>query len=103
LITRVPSRTARDQLVLTTGSLTGTDIDLVGAPSAIGHHYLAQLPPARRIRTKARIVIRAISHYNARGPAIDRTPYKATNRLQHAHGQPLTPSPLCMAGEPLTP
>ncbi|WP_158718048.1 hypothetical protein [Streptomyces sp. NRRL F-2664] len=38
---------------------------------------LAQLLPARRVRTKHRIVKRAISKYNARGPAIDRATYKA--------------------------
>ncbi|MFE2024453.1 IS4 family transposase [Streptomyces hygroscopicus] len=66
---------ARDQLVLAAGIITGTMTDLVGA---IGRHVLAHLLPARRIRTKDRIVKRAISKYNARGPAIDRTTYKAT-------------------------
>ncbi|WP_338918887.1 IS4 family transposase [Streptomyces hygroscopicus subsp. hygroscopicus] len=66
---------ARDQLVLAAGIITGTVTDLVGA---IGRHVLAHLLPARRIRTKDRIVKRAISKYNARGPAIDRTTYKAT-------------------------
>ncbi|MEU6973763.1 hypothetical protein AB0A71_39775 [Kitasatospora aureofaciens] len=32
----------------------------------------------RRVRTKDRIVKRAISKYNARGPVIDRATYKAT-------------------------
>ncbi|TDD51341.1 IS4 family transposase [Nonomuraea terrae] len=66
---------ARDQLILAAGVITGTDIDLVGT---IGRHVLAHLLPARRVRTKDRIVKRAISKYNARGPAIDRTTYKAT-------------------------
>ncbi|GLV76102.1 hypothetical protein Shyhy02_41020 [Streptomyces hygroscopicus subsp. hygroscopicus] len=66
---------ARDQLVLAAGIITGTVTDLVGA---IGRHVLAHLQPARRIRTKDRIVKRAISKYNARGPAIDRTTYKPT-------------------------
>lgn len=66
---------ARDQLVLAAGIITGTDTDLVGT---IGRHVLAHLLPTRRIRTKDRIVKRAISKYNARGPAIDRTTYKAT-------------------------
>ncbi|MEV6013414.1 IS4 family transposase [Streptomyces sp. NPDC051976] len=66
---------ARDQLVLAAGVITGTDIDLVGT---IGRHVLAHLLHQRRIRTKDRIVKRAISKYNARGPAIDRTTYKAT-------------------------
>jgi hypothetical protein len=66
---------ARDQLVLAAGVTTGTDVDLVGV---IGRHVLAHLLPTRRVRTKDRIVKRAISKYNARGPAIDRTTYKAT-------------------------
>ena len=66
---------ARDQLVLAAGVIADTVIDLVGA---IGRQVLAQLLPARRIRTKDRIVKRAISKYNARGPTIDRTTYKAT-------------------------
>ncbi|KOX26624.1 transposase [Streptomyces sp. NRRL F-6491] len=65
---------ARDQPVLVAG-ITDTMTDLVGA---IGRHVPAHLLPARRIRTKDRIVKRAISTYNARGPAIDRTTYKAT-------------------------
>lgn len=66
---------ARDQVILATGVIADTVIDLVGA---IGRHVLAQLLPQRRVRTKDRIVKRAISKYNARGPAIDRTTYKAT-------------------------
>lgn len=64
---------ARDQIVLAAGVIT--DTDLVGA---IGRHVLAHLLPTRQVRTKDRIVKRAISKYNARGPAIDRTTYKAT-------------------------
>jgi hypothetical protein len=66
---------ARDQLVLAAGVSADTVVDLVGA---IGRHILADLLPDRRARTKDRIVKRAISKYNARGPAIDRTTYKAT-------------------------
>lgn len=65
---------ARDQLVLAAGVIAETVIDLVGK---IGDHILAALLPDRRVRTKARIVKRAISKYNARGPNIDRTTYKA--------------------------
>lgn len=50
-------------------------IDLVGT---IGAHVLADLLPERWIRTKTRIVKRAIPKYNARGSNIDRTTYKAT-------------------------
>ncbi|MFI6984270.1 IS4 family transposase [Embleya sp. NPDC050154] len=66
---------ARDQLVLAAGIIADTVVDLVGA---IGRQVLAQLLPERRVRTKDRIVKRAISKYNARGPTIDRTTYKAT-------------------------
>jgi Insertion element 4 transposase N-terminal/Transposase DDE domain len=66
---------ARDQLVLAAGITLDIVIDLVGN---IGRYVLAHLLPTRRIRTKDRIVKRAISKYNARGPAIDRTTYKAT-------------------------
>lgn len=70
---------ARDQLVLAAGVIAETAIDLVGT---IGHHILAALLPDRRVRTKARIVKRAISKYNARGPNIDRTTYKAAVSIQ---------------------
>ncbi|MFI0764683.1 IS4 family transposase [Streptomyces sp. NPDC021218] len=66
---------ARDQIILAAGVIADTVIDLVGV---IGRHVLAQLLPQRRVRTKDRIVKRAISKYNARGPAIDRATYKAT-------------------------
>ncbi|MFF7249821.1 hypothetical protein ACFZBU_38655 [Embleya sp. NPDC008237] len=56
---------ARDQLVLAAGVIADTVIDLVGT---IGRQVLAQLLPERRVRTKDRIVKRAISKYNARGP-----------------------------------
>lgn len=81
---------ARDQLVLAAGVITGTTIDLVGT---IGRHVLAHLLPARRVRTKDRIVKRAISKYNARGPAIDRTTYKATISIDMLTSNPLTPQP----------
>ncbi|TDB92654.1 IS4 family transposase, partial [Nonomuraea longispora] len=49
--------TARDQLILAAGIITSTDIDidLIGT---IGRHVLAHLLPARRVRTKDRIVKR---------------------------------------------
>lgn len=76
---------ARDQLIQAEGVIDETDIDLVGA---IGQQVLAHLLPARRTRTKDRIVKRAISKYNARGPVIDRTTYKATISIDV-----LTPDP----------
>lgn len=69
---------ARDQVVLAAGVIAGTVIDLVGA---IGRHILAGPLPARRLRISPRIVKRAISKYQARGPHIDRTSYKATTGI----------------------
>jgi hypothetical protein len=66
---------ARDQLVQASNVIADTVIDLVGT---IGRHVLAALLPARRLRVCPRIVKRAISKYQARGPNIDRTSYKAT-------------------------
>jgi hypothetical protein len=68
-------QTARDQLLQAANVFASTIIDLVGT---IGRHVLASLLPARRLRVCPRIVKRAISKYQARGPAIDRTSYKAT-------------------------
>jgi hypothetical protein len=68
-------QTARDQLTLAADVIAGTVIDLIGT---IGQHVLAGLLPARRLRISPRIVKRAISKYQARGPSIDRTSYKAT-------------------------
>jgi hypothetical protein len=66
---------ARDQLVKATNVIADTVIDLLGT---IGRHVLANLMPTRRLRVAPRVVKRAISKYNARGPHIDRTTYKAT-------------------------
>ncbi|MFW5899548.1 MAG: IS4 family transposase, partial [Jiangellaceae bacterium] len=66
---------ARDLVIQATGVIAETTIDLVGT---IGRHVLDHLMPARRLRTCPRIVKRAISKYQARGPTIDRTSYKAT-------------------------
>lgn len=66
---------ARDQLVQAANVIADTVIDLAGT---IGRHVLADLLPARRLRVCPRIVKRAISKYQARGPDIDRTSYKAT-------------------------
>jgi hypothetical protein len=68
-------QTARDQLTQAAGIIAGATIDLTGT---IGRHVLASLLPARRLRVSPRIVKRAISKYQARGPRIDRTSYKAT-------------------------
>ncbi|WP_460113179.1 IS4 family transposase [Streptomyces platensis] len=69
---------ARDQVILAAGVIAGTVIDLAGT---IGRHVLAALLPSRRLRVSPRIVKRAISKYQARGPRIDRTSYKATTSI----------------------
>jgi hypothetical protein len=66
---------ARDQLIQATGVIAEAVIDLVGK---IGRQVLDNLLPDRRLRVSPRIVKRAISKYNARGPRINRTSYKAT-------------------------
>jgi hypothetical protein len=68
-------QTARDQTIHAANVIAGAVIDLVGT---IGRHILANLMPDRRLRVCPRIVKRAISKYQARGPVIDRTSYKAT-------------------------
>ncbi len=66
---------ARDQLVQALGVIADTVIDLVGA---IGRRVLDNLMPDRRLRVSPRVVKRAISKYQARGPNINRRSYKAT-------------------------
>lgn len=70
--------TARDLVIQAAAVIAGTAIDLLGT---IGCHILANLMPDRRIRTRPRIVKRAISKYNARG-TVDRTSYKATISIE---------------------
>jgi len=77
-------QTARDQLIQAANITTDTIIDLVGT---IGRHILANLLPSRRLRLCPRIVKRAISKYQARGPNIDRTSYKATLTINILTGQ----------------
>ncbi|HEX6686297.1 MAG TPA: IS4 family transposase [Candidatus Limnocylindrales bacterium] len=67
--------TARDQLIQASNIIAGTVVDLIGA---IGRQVLAKLMPDRRVRVSPRIVKRAISKYQARGPNPNRTSYKAT-------------------------
>jgi hypothetical protein len=66
---------ARGQLIQAADVIAGTVIDLTGT---IGRHVLASLLPSRRLRASPRVVKRAISKYQARGPGINRTSYKAT-------------------------
>jgi Insertion element 4 transposase N-terminal/Transposase DDE domain len=66
---------ARDLLTQAANVIAGTVIDLTGA---IGRRVLGNLLPDRRLRVSPRIVKRAISKYQARGPDINRRSYKAT-------------------------
>lgn len=77
--------TARDLVIQATNVIADTVIDLVGT---IGRHVLAALLPARRLRVSPRIVKRAISKYQARGPTIDRTSYQATLTIDILTGAP---------------
>jgi len=67
---------ARDQVILAAGIFAGPATDLAGR---IGERVLAQLMPARRLRTSPRVVKRAISKYNARG-----NPDRATRKANIA-------------------
>ena len=79
-------RAARDQLIQAAGTITETTIDLVGR---IGAALLDDLMPARRTRTRQRVIKRAISTYRAKGrDSIDRRTYPATLRTRI-----LTPDP----------
>jgi hypothetical protein len=71
----VALNTARDQLIQAAGVIASTTIDLAGK---IGRAVLNNLLADRRLRVSPRVVKRAISKYNARGPTINRTSYKAT-------------------------
>ena len=71
----VALNTASDQLIQAAGVIQETVIDLAGK---IGRAVLDNLLADRRLRVSPRVVKRAISKYNARGPTINRTSYKAT-------------------------
>jgi Transposase DDE domain len=66
---------ARDLLIQAVNVIAGTVIDLIGA---LGRRVLDNLLPDRRLRVSPRIVKRAISKFQARGPNINRRQYKAT-------------------------
>lgn len=67
--------TARDQIVQAATAITQTTVDLTGR---IGAAVLADPMPARRVRTRPRVIKRAISKYRAKGRDIDRRTYPAT-------------------------
>ena len=66
---------ARDMLTLAAGIIADTVIDLAGA---IGRRVLDNLLPDRRLRVSPRVVKRAISKHQARGPNVNRRSYQAT-------------------------
>ncbi|MEU3096683.1 IS4 family transposase [Streptomyces sp. NPDC006967] len=76
-------QTARDQVVLAAGVIADSVIDLAGT---IGRHVLADLLPTRRLRVSPRLVKRAISKYQARGPRINRTSYTTSIDILTATG-----------------
>ncbi|WP_206663627.1 IS4 family transposase [Prescottella subtropica] len=71
--------TARDLVVLASGVIAGTTVDLVGK---IGRAVLADLNPVRRARDCPRVVKRAISKHRAKGD-VDRTNYPAVDIAIH--------------------
>jgi hypothetical protein len=81
----IARQSARDQVVQAAGVIAETVIDLLGT---IGRHVLAEPLPPRRRRVSPRIVKRAISKYQARGPTIDRASYKATISIDILTGAP---------------
>ncbi|WP_329104950.1 IS4 family transposase [Micromonospora sp. NBC_01699] len=80
---------ARDQIILATGVIADTTIDLVGV---IGRAVLTHLLPKRRARTSPRVVKRAISKHRAKG-TIDRTNYHHTITVNILHTTGLTTDP----------
>ncbi|HEU4947022.1 MAG TPA: IS4 family transposase [Kribbella sp.] len=79
--------TARDQIIRADRILTGTRVDLVGR---IGAAILDRLQPARRPRTHARAIKRAISKYRAKSRNIDRRTHPTSI---HFAISPLPPQP----------
>ncbi len=67
--------TARELVIQARGIMTGAVIELVGR---IGAAVLAEQMPACRIRTRPRVIKRAISKYRAKERNIDRRTYPAT-------------------------
>lgn len=70
---------ARDQVIRAANTLTDITVDLVGR---IGAALLAEMLPARRTRTRQRVIKRAISKYRAKGRDVDRRTYPATLRTR---------------------
>lgn len=75
----VAVNTAKDQVIAAGHLIEETQIDLVGR---IGRAVLASLLPRQRIRTRQRVIKRAISKYRAKCRNPDRRTYPATLRTQ---------------------
>lgn len=71
----VALQAAREQVTQAAAVIAETTVDLIGA---IGRRVIADLLPDRRLRVSPRIVKRANSKFQARGPNINRRSYKAT-------------------------
>lgn len=67
--------TARDQIIHATGIIADITVDLIGR---IGTAIRNDLLPARRVRTRARVIKGAISKYRAKGPNTDHRTHPAT-------------------------
>ena len=80
-------RTARDQIDLAAAAIARTAVDLIGQ---IGTALLADLLPERRIRTRPRVIKRAISKHRAKSRDVDRRTRPATLRTQ-IHPPPPSP------------
>ncbi|TWP32046.1 IS4 family transposase [Leekyejoonella antrihumi] len=78
-------QTAKDQVVLAQHAIDDAAVELVGV---IGAEVLADPLPPRRLRVCPRIVKRAISKYQARGPVIDRSCRQARLDVYVLPGEP---------------
>jgi hypothetical protein len=76
---------ARDEIIRAEAAIATADADLVGH---IGRQVLARPLGRRRLRACPRIVKRAISKYQARGPNAARVNRKAKLNIRVLHGEP---------------
>jgi hypothetical protein len=76
---------ARDLVARAEAAVAGARVGIVGE---IGRQVLASPLPDRRLRVCPRVVKRAISKYQARGPGFDRACRKATLEINVLAGEP---------------
>lgn len=81
---RISWQAAKDQVILAADVPQSTSWEPVGA----GARVLADPLPPRRLRVCPRIVKRALSKYQARGPVIDRSCRKARLDIRVLDGEP---------------